>query len=35
MDDQSIEFICNEKDEVTELVLTFTDGQIKAIKKKF
>jgi aminopeptidase N len=34
MEDQSIEFICNEKDEVIELVLTFAGGQIKAIKKK-
>ena len=34
MEDQSIEFICNEKDEVTEFVLTYTGGQLKAKKKK-
>jgi len=34
MEDQSIEFICNEKDEITELVLNYTGGHIKAQKKK-
>ena len=33
-EDQSIEFICNEKDEATELVFTYSGGQVKAIKKK-
>jgi aminopeptidase N len=34
MDDQSMEFICNEKEEVTALQLLFPGGQINAVKKK-
>ena len=34
MEDQSIEFICNERDEVTGLLLIYPGGQINATKKK-
>ncbi|HEY5470652.1 MAG TPA: M1 family metallopeptidase [Bacteroidales bacterium] len=34
MDDQTMEFICNEKDEVTAIQLLYPGGQINAVKKK-
>jgi hypothetical protein len=34
MEDQTREFICNEKDEVTAIQLLYPGGQINAVKKK-
>jgi hypothetical protein len=34
MEDQSIEFIYNEKDEVTAIQLIYPGGQLNAAKKK-